>query len=79
MLAWLGKFRDRYHVVDQFLRIAKGSHEQSLSGSFLLLDILLLFKFKLQSSHLLYARVLFFCEVNNNKNAKEYLCLGLLR
>ena len=27
---------------------------------------------------LLYARVLFFCEVNNNKNAKEYLCLGLL-
>ena len=29
---------------------------------------------------LLYARVLFFCEVNNNnKNAKEYLCLGLLR
>ncbi len=27
----------------------------------------------------LYARVLFFCEVNNNKNAKEYLCLSLLR
>ncbi len=27
----------------------------------------------------LYARVLFFCEVNYNKNAKEYLCLGLLR
>ena len=27
----------------------------------------------------LYARVLFFCEVNNKKNAKEYLCLGLLR
>ncbi len=29
-------------------------------------------------SLMLYARVLFFCEVNNNKNAKEYLCLGLL-
>ncbi len=28
---------------------------------------------------LLYYWVLFFCEVNNNKNAKEYLCLGLLR
>ena len=27
---------------------------------------------------MLYARVLFFCEVNNNKNAKEYLCFGLL-
>ena len=27
---------------------------------------------------LLYLWVLFFCEVNNNKNAKEYLCLGLL-
>ncbi len=30
-------------------------------------------------SQMLYARVLFFCEVNKNKNAKEYLCLGLLR
>ncbi len=30
------------------------------------------------ASLMLYARVLFFCEVNKNKNAKEYLCLGLL-
>ncbi len=28
---------------------------------------------------LLYLWVLFFCEVNKNENAKEYLCLGLLR
>ncbi len=31
----------------------------------------------LEKKPVLYARVLFFCEVNNN-NAKEYLCLGLL-
>ncbi len=36
-------------------------------------------KIILESCQLLYARVLFFCEVNNNKNTKEYLCLGLLR
>ena len=32
----------------------------------------------LTSNFLLYCWVLFFCEVNNNKNVKEYLCLGLL-
>ena len=44
----------------------------------------LLFDFNLaqvggDTSKVLYARVLFFCEVNENKNAKEYLCHGLLR